>query len=330
MLPEMNDRTAWELASEKASAQHGLVTRQQLTAVGIRRRTIDWWLEARRLRHAHRAVYWLGWASKQPIAWAMAAVLACRAFLSHFSAAALWSLREWGRVFEVTAPSQHRHPGILVHRSRVLPADELTVRRGVPVTTLARTVFDLAGALSNRPLTALVHQALVDHRGLGSQLARLLDRRPRQKGAAALREIPAITASGVPRSALEREFLAFCERDALPRPQINQLAAGCLVDALWPDARLIVELDSRRYHEDPIAFERDRARSNALIVGGYRVLRVTAKHLRDAPDALALTLRDMLGARAYPDRVRTPGCGAGGISTCACVRHPCPEWGIAP
>ena len=98
----------------------------------------------------------------------------------------------------------------------------------------------------------------------------------------------------VTRSELERRFLELCRDAGLPRPQVNTLIAGQEVDMLWPDRKLIVELDGRTYHRTRMAFEEDRKRDAILQVAGYRVIRVTYQRLHDESTALVTLLRSLL------------------------------------
>ena len=186
----------------------------------------------------------------------MAAVLACGqgAVLSHTSAAALWGLGRWGGPFEVTTRTCRRHEGIRVHRSRTLTRADVTRHYGIPTTTPARTLHDLARVLDPPALTRAVNDARLRH------LVKIDEPR-----------------TGPTRSVFEDAFLAFVDRHALPRPEVNQIVAGYEVDMLWRPRRLIAELDGRAYHED--SFEEDRDRDAALTAAGFRVVRVTWRRL---------------------------------------------------
>jgi very-short-patch-repair endonuclease len=204
----------------------------------------------------------------------MAAVLACGAgaVLSHRSAAALWKLVRWRGPFDVTARSHHRLPGVIVHRSRTLAETDITRHYGIPVTTPARTMLDLADVLDSASLTRAVNDARV--RRLLS-LDVLHERIARAPGRATTR-LPR-RLDGPTRSSFEDAFLAFISRHGLPRPEVDQIVAGYEVDMLWRRRRLIAELDGRDYHEH--AFERDRDRDADLLAAGLRVVRVTWRRL---------------------------------------------------
>jgi hypothetical protein len=231
----------------------------------------------------------------------MAAVLACgpEAMLSHHSAAALWELRPTARsAVDVTAPGRTRHgrPGITFHPVRRLDPVDRARLDGVPVTTVARTLFDLAEVLAPRQLERAFEQAerlrLLDLRAINN-LAR------RSRGRHGLRALSALLAerrepAPATRSELERRFLDLCHTAGLPRPAVNIVVSGLEVDAVWPDQRLVVELDGHAFHHTRAAFERDRLRDATLQLAGYRVLRVTHRRLEREPATVAETVRALL------------------------------------
>lgn len=233
----------------------------------------------------------------------MAAVLACgpNALLSHRSAAALWDLLPAiGSSAEVIAPrgSRVKRSGIAVHRPRQLHPDDRAGRCGIPVTTVARTLLDLAEVLRPRQLERAIDQAellqLFDLRAI----ERLKERSHGHRGLAALNRLVADYRGPTPtRSELERQFLDLCRKARLPAPATNSFVAGFEVDAVWHDGRLVVELDGYRYHGTRQAFERDRVRDGVLQLEGYRVLRVTHRRLQKEPVAVVSTLRSLLEAQ---------------------------------
>jgi very-short-patch-repair endonuclease len=285
--------------------QQGVITHGQLTTIGVGRRTIDRWLSSGRLRRVHRDIYAFG---PRPLTkrgkW-LAAVLALgpRAFLSHRSAAALWGLaRDRPRV-DVNAPRGRqvrpgRASGIKVHRCKFEP-DEVTMRDGIPVSTVARTLFDFAewsqpyelksawDEASRLKLLRVPEVAMVYERGRGRRRAR---RQIRPFLQAEQRHVEDTA------SPLEDRFAAFVAAHRLPPPQTNVLVGRDEVDALWPDARLIVELDSWEFHAHRAAFEKDRDRDTDHLLAGYRTIRVTHRRLSEEPDRLAAQIRALLAA----------------------------------
>jgi very-short-patch-repair endonuclease len=262
-------------AARLAAGQHGYVTRSQLLNAGVSARAIDRRLESGRLVRIHRGVYAVGHVPPSPYARAMAAVLACGpgAVLSHRAAAALWGLIRWPATREVTAPTDRRMPGVRTHRSR--QRTDVTTHYGIPTTTPARTLLDLAGILDRVSLTRAVNDARLRHLMSGNDLDDLLARSPGRATRAFARDHP----QAPTRSVFEDAFLAFLDRHRLPRPEVNQRVAGYEVDMLWRPQRLVAELDGRAYHED---FEQDRERDADLLAAGLRVVRVTWRRLTGA------------------------------------------------
>ncbi len=292
--------------ADLAARQHGVVGRRQLRALGLGDDAIDHRHAAGRLHRIHRGVYAVGHAViSQEGRWA-AAVLAAGdgAVLSHASAGELWELLETApRRVEVIAPRQVAHPAIRAHLGRLAP-DEVSECRGIPVTTVARTLLDLAGELPVHRLERAAEEAERRRLTGGAGLDVLLDRHPGRKGAAALRRI---AESGrldrVTRSDLEARFLSLLDAAGLPKPRVNmRVRAGGRayeLDCAWPHARVAVELDGHAYHSTRAAFERDRARDRALQAAGWRVIRVTWRQLRDEPEAVLADLRRLLAASVW-------------------------------
>jgi hypothetical protein len=264
-----------QVITRLATEQHGMITRRQLINAGFASNTIGQWIKTGRLIRVHHGVYALGHLPPSPHAKAMAAVLACgpRAVLSHRSAASLWGLIRHHGPVEVTAPTKHTRPGVIVHRSPLTDADT-TTHYGIPTTTAARTLRDLAHILDPAALTRAVNDARLRH---------LLN-----DG-----DLPAtLTPGHAPtRSVFEDAFLSFCERHHLPRPEVNAIVAGHEVDMLWRPHRLIAELDGRAYHAD---FEHDRDKDADLLTAGHRVIRVTWKRLTHHPHREATRFRTLL------------------------------------
>jgi predicted transcriptional regulator of viral defense system len=285
--------------AELARRQWGIVSRAQLTTLGLGRGAIDARVRAGRLRRLHRGVYAIGGAALPREGRHLAAVLACgqAAVLSHTSAAVHWGLLSYDAPQpHVTAPaSKAGAPGIRLHRTRSLDARDTTTHRGMPITTLARTLLDLAATAPRNHLEHAIGQALrnqlYDHRAILD----VLERHRGRRGAKALRnatsEDPAFT-----RSELERRFRALCRRAGLPRPLSNvEVADADLhpheVDFYFPAYGLIVETDGWRDHGTRIAFERDRAKDAALVAAGHIVLRFTKRQIFEDPDTVAARVK---------------------------------------
>ena len=280
--------------ARRATPQHGVLNRRQLSDIGLSGREIDYRVNVGRLHRLHRGVYAVGHIPPSPHSRAMAAVLACGpgAVLSHHSAAALWGLRRLPDVVHVTAPRDHRLRGVRVHRSRTLSKADTTVHYGIAVTGPARTVLDLVQELADRDLARMVNDARIARLVSLEALRALIERSP---GRATARLKALIARDGGPtRSELEDAFLVFAERYELPLPGINEEIAGHEVDLLWPEQKLVAELDSRTVHDTKHAFEEDRDRDADLLVGGYRVIRITHERLTRRPAREAERLRRLL------------------------------------
>jgi very-short-patch-repair endonuclease len=289
-----------------AELQHGVVGQRQLEALGFTRRAIERRLDSWRLRMVHGGVYAVGHSKLSRHGRWMAAVLAYGndALLSHRSAAALWGFaRPRAHAIDVTATVGRqgvlRRKGIWIHRCRLHPEDR-TARDGIPVTTVARTLFDLAEVVDFRRLEWTWEEA--DRLGL-LELRAVERVCERGYGRRALRPIRRLLAEArapaAVRSPLEEVFAAFCREHRLPPPATNVLVLGHEVDVLWPAQRLIVELDGFAYHRHRAAFERDRARDATLQAAGYRVIRLTHRRLNDDAESVAHEIRTCLSLTTH-------------------------------
>jgi very-short-patch-repair endonuclease len=287
-----------------AARQHGVVARRQLVELGLAPRAIQYRLSVGRLHVIHRGVYAVGHRHLDAKGRWLAAVLACGTYavLSHRSAGRLWRIADAAspRV-DVTSPGERgaASPKIRHHRVRYLAPEDTTRRDGIPVTSVARTLFDLAEVMDRNALEAAFETA--ERRELLDMRAVLLtcQRNPGRRAHKGLRSLlPDLTSPEPTRSELERLFHHLCSVTDLAAPQVNVLVKGYEVDALWPEARLVVEVDGWEFHKTRAAFERDRARDAALLVAGYRVVRVTYRQLRVDPARVADTLRHLLTAAA--------------------------------
>jgi very-short-patch-repair endonuclease len=287
-----------------AEAQYGLVSRVQLLRLGLGRRAVQYRLRTGRLVAVRRGVYAVGHRPAALAARWMAAVLGVGedAVLSHRSAAALWGLRMTARPqIDVTVPRRlHASSGIDLHRT-TLAADETTRHDGIPVTTPARTLLDLAATVDQHRLRRAVEHAEMLRLTDQTSLQALTSRHARRPGTPALTNVLDAGALNPQRtrSELEERFRTFLAAQGLPRPQLNKtIHAGDTTieaDAVWPQARLIVELDGHAFHGHRQAFERDRIRDRRLQAAGWRVVRITWRQLHRDPEALAADLRLLLG-----------------------------------
>ena len=213
----------------------------------------------------------------------LAAVKACgpTAVLSHHSAAALWGFMVWEERYpEITVlgTAPHAHPGLRIHRTTRLDLDDTTRLQGIPVTSPARTLLDLAATLDPKPLRAATRRAQSLHRVNVRQLAETLARHRRRRGAAKLAEIIA-TGPAPTKSELEDVVLDLILRGGHVHPDVNvpYYVEGrrTIPDFRWPEQRLVLEADSATWHDNPLAREDDAERQALLEAHGERVLRVT-------------------------------------------------------
>jgi very-short-patch-repair endonuclease len=281
-----------------AAAQRGLVTTWQLQAVGVSSSAIARRVQAGRLHPLYRSVYMVGHPAPAPLARELGAVLTCGAgsFLSHRCAGTRWGfLAATDPPLEVVVRGDHRRTEFIVHRTRSLDLRDVTVHDGLPMTTPARTLIDLAATLGPRPLQRAFEEAerlrLVTRRSLADELRRAAGRR----GVATLASLvadgsePALT-----RSEAEERMLALIRKGRLPPPRVNAQAAGHEVDFLWPDHGLVLEVDGYAYHSGRAAFERDRVRDADLAAIGLRVMRTSWRQLTREPEAVLVRIAQAL------------------------------------
>jgi very-short-patch-repair endonuclease len=259
-----------------AARQHGVVSVSQLREVGLSEDAIQGRARLGRLHRLHRGVYAVGHRALSFEGRAMAAAFAVRgALVSHRSAAALWGMLPVGPgPIEVSITSRtgpRRRHGIRVHRPRSLSSEQMIRRRGIPVTTPARTIFDLRRTATPVEVRRAVRQAEALGLSLGPEGC--ADRT---------------------RSELEHHFLRLCRRHDLPVPEVNVRLGARVADFLWRDQQLIVETDGYRYHRGRAAFEDDRARDLELRALGFEVLRLSHRQVTEEPGRVATVIREAL------------------------------------
>jgi very-short-patch-repair endonuclease len=284
-----------EALAALASRQHGVVSRRQLGRLGFTKDAIRRRVERRELLRLHEGVFAVGHVALTPDSRRLAAVMACgpNALLSHRAAGAAQGLLPSSPQLEVTVPRGTRaKPGIVIHRSRLIHPDDRSSVRGIPVTSIARTLVDLAEGFSDERLAKTVHEAEVQRVFDLDAIERTLARLP---GRAGRHRLCRVLAAYQPephflRSEAERRLKLLCRDHSLPQPQFNVNVAGYELDAYWPDANLAVEIDGARTHHTRRAFHEDRARDRRLATQGIRVVRVTWLDLDDEA-SLAAELR---------------------------------------
>lgn len=296
--------------SEVAARQHGVVSRAQLHEAGVTDDAVSWRVTAGHLHRVHQGVFGVGHPLLTREARWMAAVLACgqAAALSHLDAAALWRIYDSsGPRIHVLAGSDRRVPGLRVHRARRLHPDDVTEHRGIPVTSVARTLVDLTDVLPEDRLLRAIREAefrqLLDHDLLNAAVERSRTRRN-------IRSLKRALANHRPgeivRDELEHLFLELLRRAGIRAPETNVKVktkrCTYTVDCLWPAERVAVELDGRAAHGRAAAFEEDRERDAALSALGFRPVRFTWQRVRRQGEEVLADLAAMLAAGG-----RSPG-----------------------
>jgi very-short-patch-repair endonuclease len=270
-------RTVERVLAKLAAASHGVVTRLELVDAGVTADEIADRLRSGALHREHSGVYRVGHRAPSIVARYLAAVRACGdgALLCGPAAAFLWGLLK-GRPPspEVLAPTERRVKGVKTRRSRTMHAAETGRLRGIPITTVPRTLVDLASVLDIDDLARACHEAGVRYHTTPAQVDAVLARRPNSKGARKLRLIMRGD-SPVLLSELEAGFRRRLREADLPLPVTNRPAGGRRVDCRWPEHRLTVELDSYRYHHSRHAWEQDRRREREARARGDEFRRYT-------------------------------------------------------
>lgn len=278
------------------TGQHGVVTRGELLAAGVSASGIDRRVRKGVLIPEYRGVYRVGHRAPSREARYMAAVRACgpEALLCDRAAAHLWGLVKGAPPPpEVLTPANRRVPGLDVRRCRRLDPVDATIRAGIPVTTVPRTLADLAATLPLDALARACHEAGVLHRTTPAQVEAVLVRRPNSRGAANLRKVLRGD-ERVTLSKLESTFLARLRATGLPLPVTNRPAGGRRVDCRWPERRLTVELDSYRFHSSRHAWEQDRRREREARARGDEFRRYTYGDVVEDPRFMLSDLRALL------------------------------------
>jgi very-short-patch-repair endonuclease len=289
---------------ELARLQFGVVGRWQLVEAGVGKRAIERRVAAGRLHPLHSGIYAVGHRRIGQEGWWMAAVPSAgpAAVLSHRSAARHWGLRGYSNeVLHVTAPHKSTSTKRFRRHASHLPADERTVKEGIPITSVPRTIFDLAATEPLDVVKALLREMEFKEMWDRLSLWDLVERYPGRRG---IRKVTAVLEglkdepAGEQKNPLEERFAPFLRRHRLPLPRFNDWiilgAKRFQVDCHWPGTSQIVELDGWQAHSTRTAFREDRARDRVLQVHGYTVTHFTWNQLDDEPEAIASDLRALL------------------------------------
>jgi very-short-patch-repair endonuclease len=294
----------WQRADLLAARQYGVISREQLRNLGFSDGAVTYATSTGRLHRVFRGTYSLGRRGVGERGRSMAASLACGggAVISHRSAAALFGLLDKGPVVvDVIAPGDRGRgiDGIRFHRVRPPRAGEVTKIDGIPCTTIARTLVDLAGMVGDRTLSSAFERAAKQGKLDIPAIEAATD--PGRCGIRSLRKLTeewrraaAVSRKRRLKSPLEAKVLPLVIQKGLPAPLTNapvQLANGRIeVDFLWPDQRFVLEADSRDFHGTGLAFERDRWRDRELLRAGYATLRVTSLQAETEAEEVAATI----------------------------------------
>ena len=291
----LQDATVEEVLARIARRQHGLVTRKQLLDAGVSSDEIRWRLREGSLIRVHRGVYRVGHKAPSIEARYLAAVLACGdgAVLSGEAAGYLWGLIKGSAPPpEVTSPKRRKVTGVGTRHARSGEI-EATTWRGIPITTVPRTLVDLSSLLPLEDLARACHEAGVLHRTTPRQVEKILTKRPNTPGAKELRRVMRGDVH-VTLSRLERKFVQRLKENALDLPITNKSADGRRVDCRWPEHHLTVELDSYLYHNSRHAWEQDRRREREAHARGDDFRRYTHHDVFEDPQPMLAELRDLL------------------------------------
>jgi very-short-patch-repair endonuclease len=281
---------------ELASEAHGVVTRIELLDAGVSAKQIENRLGKGVLTPIHRGVSRVGHTAPSLEARYLAAVRACgdESMLAGRAAGHLWGLTTGSPPRpEVITPRDREVRGVLVRRARRTELPVAATRNGIPVTTVPRTLVDLASSLPESALARACHVAGVRYRTTPRQVDAVLEQLPAAPGRANIQrilhgEVP------VTLSRLESKFLRRLREVGLPLPVTNRVAGSYRVDCRWPERQVTVELDSYRYHASRQAWERDRQREREARARGDEFRRYTWGDVFEEPEFMLAELRALL------------------------------------
>jgi hypothetical protein len=284
-----------------ASRENGVVGRAELLAAEVTKDEIDHRLRNGLLIAEYPGVYRVGHRAPSMLAAYTAAVKACgdRAALAGFAAACLHQILK-GSIPqpEVIAPTERNVEGVLTSRCKRLDERDVETVNRIRVTTVPRTIVDLAGRMSAAALARLCHEAGVRYRTTPRHVMVVLERRPNSPGAKKLRRVM-LGDEPVTLSKLERRFLQLLREAGLPLPVMNRVAGGRRVDCRWPGVKLTVELDSYTYHGSRYAWEQDHQRRREAHARGDEFRRYTWADVFEDPEPMLAELRGLLSP-AWP------------------------------
>ncbi len=280
-----------------ASKQHGVFTRADALDAGLSTGAVDRRLANGTWVRIAESVYGVAGA---PATWERAVSLAVLssgqgAVASHATAAHLHGLISRPKAIEVTVTTKGRpqRPHI-IHRSTDLLDEDICQVRGIRATNVVRALVDMGIPWREGLTVRALDEALRLHLATEREVARVLHRVARRgrNGAGVMRTIISerLGWNAITESEMEDEFLRILVAAGvqLPEPQVRIVKRGgrliARVDFVYAQVKLIIELDSQRYHGDVTSFKSDRRRQNELILEGYRILRFTTWDVFAAPE----------------------------------------------
>ena len=290
-------RTLLHAVAPIASAQHGVITYRQLLSAEVSEDQVRRWVAKGLLHRVHRGVYRLGHLAPSVEATYLAAVLAGGedVFLAGCAAAHLYAVTRAKSppTPEVLSARELWIPGIWARRTRGLHPLDVSTYRGIPVTTLPRTIADLAAVLGLDDLAEAAHHADVLHHMRPEAVDAVLARHPTIRGAGKVRLVVCGDAP-ILLSRLEKDFRTLLRRARLPLARANRPAGAHFVDCRWPEHRLTVELNSYRFHRSRRAWERDQQRQRAAYARGDQFRSYTYGDVTERPEVVLGELRPLL------------------------------------
>lgn len=291
------NRKVEAVLAELASAAYGVVCRRELRRAGVTDEEIKTRLRNGSLLRVHPGIYRVGHRAPSLEARYIAAVKACgnEALLAGRAAAYHFGILKGAAPMpEVMTTNQRRVEGVATRRCGSIRPEDVTNWKGIPTTTIPRTLVDLAATFPPASLARVFHEAAVRHRITPDSVERILSRRHNWPGARELRRI-IWGEEPVSLSRLESSFIARLREAGLPLPETNPLVDGRRVDCRWPEHRLTVELDGYRYHHTRHAWEQDRRREREARARGDEFRRYTWADVREEPRPMLEDLSGLLG-----------------------------------
>ena len=292
-------KTVEKRIAQIAHPQHGVITRDQLLEAGLSASGIQRRVQEGALFREHPAVYRVGHRAPNVEARYFAAVCASgsAALLRGLAAGHLLELIEGPPPEpEVMTTTERRIPGITTRRTRRIDARDATSVRRIPVTTVARTLVDLAAVLPPKELARAWHEAGVRYGTTPSKVEAVLTRRPNSRGAGKLRAVLRGDTK-VALSKLEQCFLELLQDHGFPLPEMNRAVGKRIVDCRWPAQQLTVELDGYHYHRSSHAWEKDHRREREARARGDDFRRYTFGDVMQDPRSMLRELKTILPRR---------------------------------